>query len=234
MIKVRKSAERGHHNFGWLDTYHTFSFGDYYDPDNMGFRSLRVINEDFVKGGSGFGEHPHRDMEIITYVMEGALRHQDNFGNSEVIKTNYFQKMSAGTGIIHSEYNESETEPVHLYQIWILPDHKGIKPNYEDVHINKKDIANQLRLVASGTKEHDDAPIHIHQDAKLFISSLDLNHSVNYSLGKDRYAWMQVTKGSVTINRQKLDNGDGAAVIKEKKLHFSTPDKGEFLLFDLN
>lgn len=233
MISIRKAEERGHHNFGWLDTYHTFSFGDYYDPDNMGFRVLRVINEDRVKGGTGFSDHPHKDMEIITYVMEGALRHRDNFGNSEVIKKNYFQKMSAGKGIIHSEYNDSESEEVHLYQIWLLPDHKGVKPNYNQVHINKKDIENTLKLVASGTREKDDAPIHIHQDARVYISYLNHHHSVNYTPGDDRYSWIQVTKGSVILNKKHLEQGDGAAVMKEKELDISTEETGEFLLFDL-
>lgn len=233
MISVRRADERGHHNFGWLDTYHTFSFGDYYDPDNTGFRVLRVINEDRVRGGTGFGEHPHRDMEIITYVMEGSLRHSDNFGHSEVIRKNDFQKMSAGTGIIHSEYNASDTEPVHLYQIWILPDHKGVKPNYSQIHIKKKDIENNLRLVASGTREKDDAPIHIHQDTRVFIAVLGKNHSVSYTLGQERYAWVQVTRGNVNLLNKELREGDGAAVMKEKELNMTTDDSGEFLLFDM-
>lgn len=233
MISVRRADERGHHNFGWLDTYHTFSFGDYYDPDNMGFRVLRVINEDRVRGGAGFGEHPHRDMEIITYVMEGSLRHSDNFGHSEVIRKNDFQKMSAGTGIIHSEYNGSDTEPVHLYQIWILPGHKGVKPNYNQIHIKKKDIENNLRLVASGTGEKDDAPIHIHQDTKVFIAGLGKNHSVSYALGQERYAWVQVTRGNVNLFNKELYEGDGAAVMKEQELNLTTDDSGEFLLFDM-
>lgn len=233
MINIRKSEQRGHHNFGWLDTYHTFSFGDYYDPDNMGFRSLRVINEDRVKGGTGFGSHPHRDMEIVTYVMDGALRHEDNFGHGSVIKKDYFQKMSAGTGIIHSEYNDSDTDPVHLYQIWIHPDHKGIKPNYGQVHIKRNDIENKLKLIASGNRKKDDAPIHIHQDAHLYISSLDGTAEINYKQGKNRYAWIQVTKGLVKVLGKTLEEGDGAAVSGESDLSISTDSYGEFLLFDL-
>jgi len=233
MINVRKSEERGHNNFGWLDTYHTFSFGDYYDPDNMGFRSLRVINEDQVKGGAGFGSHPHRDMEIITYVMDGALRHEDNFGHNSVIKKDYFQKMSAGTGIIHSEYNDSETETVHLYQIWILPDHKGIKPNYGQVHIKRSEIENRLMLIASSNKDVYEAPIHIHQDARLYIAKLDNSAGVSHKLENNRYAWIQVTKGSVKILGKNLEEGDGAAVSGETEINISPKSYGEFLLFDL-
>src|SRR5262245_9676561 len=171
MMQIRRSQDRGHANYEWLDTYHTFSFGDYYDPSFMGFRSLRVINEDRVQPGEGFGMHGHRDMEIVTYVLDGALEHKDSMGNGEVLRPGEFQRMTAGTGIRHSEFNPSSSKPVHLYQIWLLPDRKGIEPSYEQKRFAENERKNRLRLVAS--KDGADASLHIHQDARVYLSTVE-------------------------------------------------------------
>ena len=231
MIKIRKSDERGHTNLGWLDSYHTFSFGDYYDPKHMGFSDLRVINEDRVKPAAGFGTHPHRDMEIITYVLKGALEHRDSMDNSSVIRPNEVQRMSAGTGIKHSEYNHSQTEPVHLLQIWILPEERGIKPGYEQRAFNPEEKHGKLRLVAA----HDgrEGAVTVHQDVDLFLALLASGEQVTHHPKPSRHAWVQVARGSVMLNGHKLKEGDGAMASKEEIIEIKATYVSEILLFDL-
>ena len=221
MITVRRGNERGHADHGWLDTYHTFSFGDYYDPQHMGFRSLRVINEDRVAPGGGFPTHPHRDMEIITYVLEGALEHKDSMGTTAVIRPGEVQKMTAGAGVTHSEFNHSKTEPVHLLQIWILPAKKGLKPGYEQVALD------------AGRGSLQKIPITIHQDVVLYCARLDAGVRVNHALGTQRSAWLQVARGAVTLNGESLQAGDGAAISDEPSVTISANSGSEILLFDL-
>lgn len=233
MIQVRRAKERGHANHGWLDTYHTFSFADYYDPRFMGFRSLRVINEDWVKPGYGFPTHPHRDMEIITYVLEGSLEHKDSMGTGSVIRPGEVQKMSAGTGVRHSEFNHSDKEPVHLYQIWIMPEKEGIKPMYEQKTIPAQERTGKLRLIASPNGNGNGA-VKLYQDAELFTTELAAGDSVEHQLTPGRYAWVQVARGSILLNGQELKAGDGAAVAQETTLQLSAGKGGaEALLFDL-
>ena len=229
MIQVRPSSERGHANHGWLDTYHTFSFDTYYDPDFMGFRALRVINEDRVAPGNGFPTHPHRDMEIITYILEGALQHRDSMGTGSVIRPGEVQRMSAGTGVTHSEFNASKTDPVHLLQIWILPEVRGIRPSYEQKAFSRDELRNSLRLVAG--KDPIEGAVKIHQDVKLFAIILD-SSSISYELPSDRYAWIQVARGKISVNGQTLNAGDGAAIGEEPTIRID--GAGELLLFDLN
>ena len=232
MIQIRPAKERGHANHGWLDTYHTFSFSDYFDPKNMGFRSLRVINEDRVSGGYGFPTHPHQDMEIITYVLEGSLEHKDSMGTGSTIRPGEIQKMSAGTGIRHSEFNPSKTEAVHLLQIWILPEKKGLKPMYEQKAIPAEEKKGKLRLV--GSPEGGDGKVTIYQDAKLYATELTPGDSVQHELESGRYAWVQVARGKISLNGKTLQAGDGAAVTNEQKLELAgVGDKSEVLLFDL-
>ena len=234
MIQVRKADERGHANHGWLDTYHTFSFSDYYDPKFMGFRSLRVINEDWVKPGYGFPTHPHRDMEIITYVLEGSLEHKDSMGTGSVIRPGEVQKMSAGTGVRHSEFNHSKTEPVHLYQIWILPEREGIQPMYEQKAIPAEEKQGKLRLVASHSGGNGNGVVKLYQDAELYAAQLGKTESVEHALTDGRYAWVQVARGVVDVNGNQLKAGDGAAVTKESKLRITgNAEASEVLLFDL-
>lgn len=233
MIQVRRAKERGHANHGWLDTYHTFSFADYYDPRFMGFRSLRVINEDWVKPGYGFPTHPHRDMEIITYVLEGSLEHKDSMGTGSVIRPGEVQKMSAGTGVRHSEFNHSDKEPVHLYQIWIMPEKEGIKPMYEQKTIPAEERTGKLRLIASPNGNGNGA-VKLYQNAELFTTELGAGESVEHQLAPGRYAWVQVARGSVFLNGQELKAGDGAAVAQETALQLAAgKDGAEALLFDL-
>lgn len=232
MIQIRPAEERGHANYGWLDTYHTFSFSDYHHPDFMGFRSLRVINEDWVKPGHGFPTHPHRDMEIITYVLEGELAHKDSMGTGSVIRPGEVQKMSAGTGIRHSEYNHSKTEPVHLLQIWILPEKQGLKPMYEQKVIPPEEKQGKLRLLAS--PKSGNGAVTLYQNARLYATELKSGQSVDYELENGRYAWLQVARGDIRVNDKELKSGDGAAVAEEKNLKISgIDDKSEVLLFDL-
>jgi redox-sensitive bicupin YhaK (pirin superfamily) len=231
MITLRKSADRGHANHGWLDTYHSFSFADYYDPKEMGFGSLRVINEDVVSPGMGFGTHGHRDMEIITYILEGALQHKDSMGNGSVIKPGDVQRMSAGTGVTHSEFNASQTEPVHLLQIWIQPKFTGIKPGYEEKVFNDKDKRGKLRLIASFDAREGSAKIH--QDASLYSSIIDNNQQLTYNVQNGRVAYVHVARGSVDVNGQTLQQGDGAKIQNESLLTFNSKDSAEFLLFDM-
>src|SRR3954465_3545383 len=231
MISTRKASERGHFDFGWLDTYHTFSFGEYHDRNNMGFRALRVINEDRVAGGEGFPPHPHRDMEIITYILEGAIQHKDSLGTGSVIRPGDGQRMSAGSGIRHSEMNASDTDPVHLLQIWILPNRRGIEPSYEQKSFPTEDKQGKLRVIASPDGEN--GSVTIHQDAKLYVSLLAQGQKVTHELPKERYAWLQVAKGSVELNGKLLQQGDGAAVSDEERLSIEGKQDAEVLLFDL-
>lgn len=231
MIRVRRAKDRGHANHGWLDTYHTFSFAGYQDPDHMRFRSLRVMNEDIIAAGRGFGTHPHHDMEIVTYVLEGELEHKDSMGHGEVLRPGEFQRMSAGTGITHSEFNPSSDNPVHLYQIWLLPEQKGIEPSYEQKQFAAEERHNQLRLVAS--RDAAEGSLLIHQDARIYLSSLDPHHSVNHSLSSDRHAWLQVLRGDVTVNECLLHTSDGAAVSEESELKITAESSAEIMLFDL-
>ena len=231
MIIVRKAEERGHFDFGWLNTYHTFSFGDYYDPRYMGFRHLRVINEDRVQPGRGFPTHPHRDMEIISYVLEGGLEHRDSMGNGSVIRPGDVQRMSAGTGVTHSEYNHSRDDLVHFLQIWIVPSKRGIKPGYEQKTYTDEEKRAQLRLIAS-PDGRDDSVI-IHQDTSVYAALLDPGQKVMHQLRPDRYAWVQVARGVVEVNGQPLDQSDGAAVSAEQTLIIVGQQPAEVLLFDL-
>lgn len=232
MIQKRPAAERGHANHGWLDTYHTFSFASYRDPNHMGFRTLRVMNEDVVYPGQGFGTHPHHDMEIVTYVLEGALEHRDSMGNGQVLQPGEFQRMSAGTGITHSEFNPSQTDPVHLYQIWLLPQRKGIVPSYEQKRFPDKERQNQLRLVAS--PDAADGSLLIHQDARIYLSSLDVDATLTYSLEPTRHVWLQVLRGAVRLSGIELETGAGAAVSHESRLEVMASEPSEIMLFDLN
>jgi redox-sensitive bicupin YhaK (pirin superfamily) len=232
MITVRRSEERGGANHSWLDTRHTFSFDSYYDPRFMGFRSLRVINEDVVQPGEGFPTHPHRDMEIITYVLDGALEHRDSLGNGSVIRPGDGQRMSAGTGIRHSEANASPTEPVHLLQIWILPAQHGIQPGYEQKSFPDEEKRGKLRLIAS--PDAANGAVTIHQDARLYVALLAKGQAVEHKLAPGRYAWLQVARGEVELNGKRLQQGDGAAVQQEQALRIEAKQDGsEILLFDL-
>jgi len=231
MITVRPSEQRGHFNHGWLDTYHTFSFADYFDPNQVQFRALRVINEDVVAPGQGFGTHPHRDMEIITYVLDGALQHRDSLGNGSIIRPGDGQRMSAGTGILHSEFNPSPTEPVHLLQIWILPERKGIEPSYEQKAFSPGDKQGKWKVIADGKPAN--GAVKIHQDVKLSVASLEAGEAITYSLAERRHAWIQIARGSVTLNGTALKQGDGAAVSLETQLTIIADSAAEVLLFDL-
>lgn len=231
MIQVRPSAERGRLQLDWLDSRHTFSFDQYYDPRYTGFRTLRVINEDRVKPGTGFPTHGHRDMEILTYVLEGALEHKDSLGTGSVIRPGDVQRMSAGTGIRHSEFNASPTEPVHLLQIWILPEQRGLPPSYEQRAFAEEERRGRLCLVASpGGRE---GALLIHQDAFVLASLLDAGQEVVHELRPARHAWLQVAHGSLTLNGTRLEAGDGAAVSQQERLDIRASGLSEFLLFDL-
>jgi redox-sensitive bicupin YhaK (pirin superfamily) len=231
MITLRKSQERGHANHGWLDTYHSFSFADYYDPDHMGFSSLRVINDDRIAPGAGFPTHPHRDMEIITYILEGALEHKDSMGNGSVIRTGDVQRMSAGTGVSHSEFNHSGTEPVRLLQIWILPAQKSITPGYEQRFFAPEEKRGKLRLVAS--PDGKDGSITLHQDARLYASLLMAGDAVSYHSEPGRRSYLQVATGQLELNGLLLSEGDGAAISGEPEIRLSSATGAEILLFDL-
>ena len=229
MIQLRKADDRGHANHGWLDSWHTFSFADYHDPRHMGFSVLRVINEDFVEPGQGFPTHPHRDMEIITWILEGALEHKDSLGTGSVIRPGDAQRMSAGTGIRHSEFSPSKDAATHLLQIWILPNQQGVTPSYEQKTIAPAELANHLRLVASPNGA--EGSVTIHQDAYLYVTRLK-NGEVTHMLAPDRRAWVQVARGELTLNGQKLTAGDGAGIENESRLTLTGGD-AEALLFDL-
>ena len=231
MLTIRKADKRGHADHGWLNTYHTFSFADYYDPKYMGFRTLRVINEDRVQPAEGFPTHPHRDMEIITYVLEGALEHKDSMGNGSVIVPGEVQRMSAGTGITHSEFNHSRSELVHFLQIWILPDTDGVKPSYEQKFYPDVEKRGKLRLIASADGRGN--TVAIHQNVNLFAALLDSGEEIVHIIPRNRHAWLQVARGHVVVNGQKLVSGDGLAVSNEEWLSVSGDEPAEVLLFDL-
>ena len=231
MMKLRKSNERGHAKHGWLDTYHTFSFADYYDPQWMGYRSLRVINDDLVMPGMGFGTHPHRDMEIITYILRGALEHKDSMGNGRVIRAGELQYMSAGSGVRHSEFNPSKDEAVHLLQIWIQPDQAGVTPRYAEKKLQDAPTG-KLHLMTSKTGR--DGSIAIHQDADLWLAKLEAGQNVSHSLAKNRHAWVHVAEGEVSIEWQNAHGGDAVGVDGESKLQLTATKQSQVLLFDLN
>lgn len=232
MITIRPAQARGAANFGWLDSRHTFSFGNYYDPAHMGFGPLRVINEDKVTPAQGFSTHGHRDMEIISYVLDGALAHKDNIGNGSTIRPGDVQRMSAGTGILHSEYNASQTDPVHFLQIWILPEARGIDPGYEQTHFTADEKRGQLRLI--GSRDGRDGSVTIHQDVNLYATTLAAEESVSHDLAPGRLVWIQVARGAVTLNGETLTAGDGAAIQDEAALTLvGTADEAEVLLFDM-
>jgi redox-sensitive bicupin YhaK (pirin superfamily) len=231
MITIRRGNERGGGDYGWLKTRHSFSFSDYWDEKWMGFRSLRVINEDWVAPNGGFPTHPHRDMEIITYILSGQLEHKDSLGTGSVIKPGDGQRMTAGRGIRHSEFNPSETETAHLLQIWILPDKQGHEPSYEQKSFPESDKRGKFRLIASNNGA--DGSVKINQDAKLFVTLLNQGEEVKHMLEAKRHAWLQVAKGEVELNGQKLNQGDGAAVSEEKMMAVKATKNAEVLLFDL-
>jgi redox-sensitive bicupin YhaK (pirin superfamily) len=231
MITIRRSNERGHFDHGWLNTYHTFSFDQYYDPRYMGFRNLRVINEDFVAPGRGFPKHGHRDMEIITYILEGALKHEDSMGNGSVIRPGDVQRMTAGTGVRHSEENASDRERVHLLQIWILPNTVGLEPGYEQKAFAEDEGRGQLRLIAS--EDARDGSVQVHQDVSLFASILPAGAEVERLMDEQRYAWIQVARGAIDVNGERGDQGDGVIAIGESSLRIRAEEDAELLLFDL-
>jgi len=231
MIQIRKSGERGHANHGWLDTHFTFSFADYYDPKHVHFRTLRVMNDDRVAGGGGFPIHPHRDMEIVTYVLDGALEHRDSMGNGSVIKPGDIQYMGAGTGVTHSEFNASETESVHLYQIWMFPEKQGLKPRYDQKTFSEAEKRGKLRLLAS--PDGREGSVKIRQNNELYASVLAKGERVKHELQPERHAYVQVARGSLMLNGRKLDEGDGAAVSGEGTVELTGEKDAEVLLFDL-
>ncbi len=231
MLTIRKANDRGHFDFGWLDTRHSFSFGEYSDPRHMGFRALRVINEDIVRGGGGFGTHPHRDMEIVTYVLAGALAHKDSMGNGSVIRPDEVQRMSAGTGVTHSEHNASASEPVHLLQIWLLPATTGTAPSYEQRTFGRDEKLGRLRLV--GAPDGRDGAVTIHQDVALYASVLDPGMRVTHALAPGRHAWVQMVRGRARVTDSPLAAGDGAALSDERAVEVRAETESELLLFDL-
>ena len=231
MITIRKSKERGHFDHGWLNTYHTFSFDQYYDPRYMGFRNLRVINEDFVAAGRGFPTHGHRDMEIITYILEGALKHEDSMGNGSVIRPGDVQRMTAGTGVRHSEKNASESERVHLLQIWIQPNAESLAPGYEQKAFSEEERRGQLRLIAS--EDGSDDSVRLNQDVSLFASILDADQEVEHTMDPNRYGWIQVARGSIAVNGENAGQGDGVVIVAESSLKIRAEEPAEILLFDL-
>ncbi|MEO5922946.1 MAG: pirin family protein [Bryobacteraceae bacterium] len=233
MIEIRKSEERGHAQHGWLDSHHTFSFADYYDPKHMGFRTLRVINEDRVDPGQGFGTHGHRDMEILSYVLQGQIAHRDSMGNQEVLGPNEIQRMSAGTGVKHSEFNPSSTEPLHFFQVWIQPAKAGTQPGYEQIKFDPTEKRNQLKLLAS--PDGEDGAAWINQDAKMYVAELEKGVEIPHALGADRAAWVHVVRGEVSVNGKALKGGDAAAVSGEALVTLlgRGAEPSEVLLFDL-
>jgi redox-sensitive bicupin YhaK (pirin superfamily) len=231
MLRIRRADERGHFDHGWLDTYHTFSFGDYYDAEQMGFRALRVINEDRVAPGQGFGMHGHRDMEIVTLVLDGQLEHRDSLGSGEVLRPGELQRMTAGTGIRHSEFNPSADKPVHLYQIWLLPERPGLPPSYEQRAFDASEQKNRLLLVASS--DGRDNSLTIHQDAAIFLATIEPGSEVRHAIPAGRHAWLQVLRGDAEANGTPLATSDAAAVSDETELTIRSNQGAEILLFDL-
>jgi redox-sensitive bicupin YhaK (pirin superfamily) len=235
MIKIRKSEERGHADRGWLNAYHTFSFANYHDNEYMGFRSLRVLNDDRIAPGKGFGPHAHRDMEIITYVLEGHLAHRDSMGERHTLGPNEIQTMSAGSGIVHSEFNASETEPVHSIQIWIHPLSEDLRPSYQQIAFAPPEKKGRLRLLAAPQVTDSERVTTINQDACLYVAELLPGTTVNHALAPGRHAWVQIVRGEVALNGQALEEGDGAAISGEREVSATgtAPEGGEILLFDL-
>jgi len=231
MMQLRKATERGHANHGWLDSHHTFSFADYYDPAHMGFRALRVINEDRVLGGQGFGKHSHRDMEIVSYVLEGGLEHKDSMGTGAVIRPGDVQRMSAGTGVMHSEYNASKRDPVHFLQIWLMPDQRGIQPSYEQKTFSAEDKAGRLRLVAS--PDGRDGSVTIHSDAALYAGVFEAGQRAEHTLAPGRHAWVHVVRGTAKINGTEVAAGDAVGLSDERTVQVEGLDGAELLVFDL-
>ncbi len=234
MITLRPANERGHADHGWLNSYFTFSFAEYYDPSHMGFRSLRVINDDRVAPGQGFGTHPHKDMEIVTYVLEGAVSHKDSMGTGADIVPGEVQRMSAGTGVLHSEFNQSKTDELHLLQIWIMPEKRGVEPSYEQKFFPDEEKLNRFRVVAS--RDARDGSVKINQDASIHATLLEEGKTASYTLEKGRHAWIQVARGSVMVNGRTLNTGDGAAISDESAITLTGNSPGkraEVLLFDL-
>jgi hypothetical protein len=230
MITIRRSQERGHADHGWLDSYHTFSFADYHDPAHTQFHSLRVLNEDRVAPGMGFGSHPHRDMEIISYVVSGALEHKDNLGTKAVMRAGDVQRISAGKGVVHSEYNASTSEPVHFLQIWILPDERGVKPEYAERSFRDA-LAGKLHLIAS--KAGRDGSISIHQNADVSIARLEKGSALEYGFEAGRSGWVQLIEGELLVNGAHLRAGDGAAIGDEASVRLEAADAAHFLFFDV-
>jgi len=228
MITIRPSNERGHNQISWLDSRFTFSFDQYYDPQHMQFRSLRVLNEDVVAPGQGFGMHPHRDMEILTWILDGAIEHRDSMGTGAVLRPGELQHMTAGTGVMHSEFNPSPKDPTHLLQIWITPERDGVKPSYEQLTFPDKDLRGKFHHVAG-----PDAPVTIQQDADLFITRLDKGQETKHALKAGRHAWVQLARGAVKLNGVELKAGDGAAITKEDEVRVEAKEASEVLLFDL-
>ncbi len=231
MITIRKANDRGHADHGWLKSDHTFSFAGYRDPAQMGFRSLRVMNEDRVAAGQGFGTHGHRDMEIVSYVLEGALEHKDSMGNAEVLRPGEFQRITAGTGITHSEFNGSQNQTTHFYQIWLMPERNGIEPSYEQKSFDSRGRRNRLQLVAS--RDAAEGSLRIHQDARIYLVDLEQGQKVRHDIASERHAWIQVLRGSVRVNGESLATGDGAAVSDETVLGIEATSNAELMLFDL-
>jgi quercetin 2,3-dioxygenase len=231
MIRIHKSEQRGHADHGWLDSRFTFSFADYYDPEHIHFRTLRVMNDDRIAGGGGFPTHPHRDMEIVTYVLEGALAHKDSMGTGSVIRPGDVQYMSAGTGVAHSEFNASDKEPVHMYQIWMFPDKKNYAPTYDQKHFSAEEKRGKLRLVVS--PDGREGSVKIRQDNELYATVLESGETVRHEIQPERHAYVQVARGSVKLNGQELKMGDGAAISAEKSVELTGINDAEVLLFDL-
>ncbi len=231
MIRIRKSEDRGFADHGWLKARHTFSFAGYHDPKHQGFRALRVMNEDRVQPGKGFGTHPHHDMEIVTYVLEGAIEHKDSMGNGSVLRPGEFQRMTAGTGITHSEFNPSDSEELHLYQIWLFPREKGLSPSYEQKRFDEREMTGKLRLVASPAAEQ--GSLAIEQDARIYLSRFAEPQSITHELSEGRHGWLQVLRGSVTVNDTEMQTGDGAAISDESRLTITGNSGAEIMLFDL-
>jgi len=231
MIQIRRAAERGHANHGWLNSHHTFSFARYHDPEYMGFKTLRVLNDDAVQPGQGFGTHSHQDMEIISYVVDGAMEHKDSMGTGSVLQPGDVQRMSAGRGVTHSEFNHSPTEPLRFLQIWVLPESEGIDPGYEERHFAETEKRSRLRLIVS--PDGEEGSLRIHQDVRVYASILAKSESVEHEISSGRHAWVQVVQGSLSLNGDELHEGDGAAVSDLAQLSFEGVEEAEFLIFDL-
>jgi redox-sensitive bicupin YhaK (pirin superfamily) len=230
MIALRKAGDRGHADHGWLNSYHTFSFADYFDSDHVQFRSLRVINEDRVAGGKGFGRHPHRDMEIISYVVSGRLEHQDSMGNRAVMKVGDVQRISAGTGVVHSEYNGSTVDPVHFLQIWVMPDEAGVKPDYAEMSFGAIEPGS-LNLIAS--KDARDGSLPIHQDADVYVAKLNAGDALQHSFAANRAGWLQLIEGELSVEGTRLEPGDAVAITEAQQVDVRSNKNAHFLFFDL-